>query len=159
MASCKSKSALHRQLKNRTKPVNLPSPLCSFRRASSRSPIVAKHRHQSNPKTHVIWKVKRPQPTKTTAQMWSPLGSEPLSSSPSWRTEPEGRGHYGIISTCLITLSLCIWSALHLNVPEHKKSAFGQTMTKIKWLFVGLVAPEVVRHSPLITSPIIWFHI
>ncbi|KAM7194158.1 hypothetical protein V8F20_008078 [Naviculisporaceae sp. PSN 640] len=76
--------------------------------------------------------------------MWSPLGDEPLNTSPSWRPEPEGRGHYGIISTCVITLSLCIWSALHLNVPEHKSSAFGQTMTKVKWLFVGLLAQEII---------------
>lgn len=82
--------------------------------------------------------------------MWSPLGSEPVNGA-AWRPEPQGRGTWSILSTCILTLSLCIWSALHLNVPEHGKGG-KQLWRKTRWLIVGLVAPEIVclchRYSP-----------
>ena len=74
--------------------------------------------------------------------MWSPLSNDALSPA-TWRPEPDGRGHYSILATCFITLSLCIWSALHLNIPEHNKSG-SQKWRKLKWLVIGLVAPEFV---------------
>jgi hypothetical protein len=38
---------------------------------------------------------------------------------------------------------LCIWTAVHLNLPEHKKE-HEQRMRKVGWLVLGLLAPEVV---------------
>lgn len=44
---------------------------------------------------------------------------------------------------------LCVWTAVHLNIPEHRDHNFKyrpslQTGRKILWLLVGLFAPEVV---------------
>ncbi|PSN62719.1 hypothetical protein BS50DRAFT_474757, partial [Corynespora cassiicola Philippines] len=60
-----------------------------------------------------------------------------------WRPEPTERGTFNILSTCVLTLVLCVWTSLHLNVPEHGKVS-KQKWNKTLWLFVGLFMPEVV---------------
>jgi hypothetical protein len=40
-------------------------------------------------------------------------------------------------------MALCIWTAVHLNLPKHKKES-RQVYRKIIWLALGLFAPEVV---------------
>lgn len=77
--------------------------------------------------------------------MWTPLGNEKLKVA-TWRLEPDGRGTWSILSGCLITLTLCIWTALHLNIPEHGKLG-KQLWRKTKWLIVGLIAPEMVCYQ------------
>ena len=73
----------------------------------------------------------------------SVFGKETTISPPNWQHEPNTRGTWTIISTCLMTLSLCLWTALHLNVPElnGKRS---QRCRKLGWLLIGLLAPEMV---------------
>ena len=61
----------------------------------------------------------------------------------NWRPEPTFRGTYGILSTCIITTLLCIWTAVHLNVPAYKKGS-RQTWRKVGWFIMGLIAPEMV---------------
>ena len=63
----------------------------------------------------------------------------------AWVSEPNGRGTWGILSTCIITISLCVWTAVHLNIPEHHKVR-QQTWRKVKWLVLGLLAPEMVAY-------------
>lgn len=38
----------------------------------------------------------------------------------SWHPEPTTHSSFTILSSCLITLLLCIWKAVHLNLPEHE---------------------------------------
>lgn len=47
------------------------------------------------------------------------------------------------ILTCLITLALCSWTALHLNISEHG-GAWKQKWRKAGWLLLGLLAPELI---------------
>jgi len=50
-------------------------------------------------------------------------GLESMASmSSAWVSEPDGRGTWGLIQTCLLTLFLCIYSAVHLNIQPHQKS-------------------------------------
>ena len=76
---------------------------------------------------------------------WSPLGNEPLPDSPIWHSPPRGRGTFAIVSNSLITLSLCVWTVLHLNLPDQSEGKWQLRMRKPKWLFGGLVFPEYVR--------------
>ena len=62
-----------------------------------------------------------------------------------WAPEPTVRGTWGILSSCIITISLCIWTAVHLNIPEHHKKK-QQIWRKLKWLVLGLLAPEMVAY-------------
>jgi hypothetical protein len=45
----------------------------------------------------------------------------------------------------MITISLCVWAAVHLNIPAYKKHGW-QFWRRFGWLIVGLFAPEVVAY-------------
>ncbi|KAK1757757.1 hypothetical protein QBC47DRAFT_164925 [Echria macrotheca] len=61
-----------------------------------------------------------------------------------WKSDPSHRGTYSILSTCFVTLGLCIWTAIHLNIPEHHASWTRQVCRKIGWMMLGFIAPELV---------------
>ena len=61
----------------------------------------------------------------------------------AWGSEPERRGTVGILLPCLITLGLCVWTAVHLNInPQPTRGRL--LLFKLTWLFLGMFAPEVV---------------
>jgi hypothetical protein len=64
---------------------------------------------------------------------------------------PTNRGTSNILQSCLITTSLCVWTALHLNLKEHDDPTFlrisYQTWRKAGWLLIGLLAPEMVVYT------------
>ncbi|KAK3348963.1 hypothetical protein B0T25DRAFT_481303 [Lasiosphaeria hispida] len=78
-----------------------------------------------------------------------------------WQPEPAGRGTYGLVLSCVITMVLCVWTAVHLNIPEHQDQHSKypntprhkrllrclpppQVQHKVWWLLLGLFAPEIV---------------
>lgn len=75
--------------------------------------------------------------------MFEPFGNTTVLLPTEWHPEPLVRGTYSILSTCLITMSLCIWTSLHLNLPAHKKEHL-QKYRKLGWMVLGLLAPELV---------------
>jgi hypothetical protein len=75
--------------------------------------------------------------------MFQPLGNSTVLPAAGWHPEPRTRGTFSILSSCLITMSLCIWTSLHLNLPEHKKEHL-QKYRKLGWMILGLIAPEMV---------------
>ena len=64
----------------------------------------------------------------------------------NWEPDASTRGTADVLSTCLITLGLCLWSALHLSIPQHGKSS-QQKWYKCGWLVLGLFAPELVAYT------------
>ncbi|KAK3339704.1 hypothetical protein B0T25DRAFT_361946 [Lasiosphaeria hispida] len=88
-----------------------------------------------------------------------------------WQPEPSNRGTFGILSTCLITLGLCIWSAIHLNLPARTETPWvalcqlpewlkvvelwpwnrfcwpGQFVRRVEWMLLGFFAPELVAFA------------
>ena len=58
--------------------------------------------------------------------------------------DPDGRGTASLIISCLLTLVLCVWSALHLNVPQDSATAFQNLFKNIRWIITGVYAPELV---------------
>lgn len=75
----------------------------------------------------------------------------------SWNREPQTRGTFSLLSSCLITLSLSVWTAVHLNVtveqlPHEKLSFFRRlnsrpAVRRLKWMLMGLLAPELVVYT------------
>ena len=59
-----------------------------------------------------------------------------------WRSEPDFRGTYTILASCLSTLFICTWSALHLDIPEHGRPWYSRFLQKLGWFVAGLLAPE-----------------
>lgn len=63
-----------------------------------------------------------------------------------WKSNPDSRGTFDILTTCVITLLLCVWTAVHLNVPppeNYWKSIF----RRVGWLMLALLAPEMVAYT------------
>ncbi|KAK3492150.1 uncharacterized protein B0T23DRAFT_420022 [Neurospora hispaniola] len=69
------------------------------------------------------------------------------SNDPNWVPEPDRRGTFNILSTCLVTLGLCVWTAIHLNVPEHKEGWVKQLVRKAGWMLMGLLSPEAIAYT------------
>jgi hypothetical protein len=69
----------------------------------------------------------------------------------SWIPNPTTRGSSNILQTCLITTSLCVWTAVHLNIREHDDPTFllisYQLWRKLGWLILGLLAPEMLVYT------------
>ena len=58
--------------------------------------------------------------------------------------DPNGRGTISLIISCVLTLILCVWSALHLNVPSNSQTALVSLVAQIRWIITGVYAPELV---------------
>ena len=80
-----------------------------------------------------------------TVTMWEPFGTPSTNSTAYWKSGPNERGTLNVLSTCVLTLVLCAYTCLHLNIPEHKKtSLWKQFRLRAIWVVIGLAAPEVV---------------
>ena len=58
-----------------------------------------------------------------------------------------GRGTWSILYSCVFTLSLCVWSEIHLNIPPRGEHEAKQWIRNTKCVFIAIFAPEVVFHS------------
>lgn len=76
--------------------------------------------------------------------MFSPFGDPTASASAAWHSEPRGRGTFNILSSCLTTMILCVWTAVHLNIPERSGTTNQKFLRKPGWLLLALLAPEIV---------------
>jgi hypothetical protein len=61
-----------------------------------------------------------------------------------WVSDPAGRGTFSLIFSCLLTLGLCVWSAMHLSIPPHDERPAQSWMRNSKWGLIGVVAPELI---------------
>ncbi|KAK3401474.1 hypothetical protein B0T20DRAFT_115879 [Sordaria brevicollis] len=80
------------------------------------------------------------------------LGEYKLSNvtTPHWEPEPTRRGTFGILSACIVTLGLCVWTALHLNLPRYDEGTLTVQMRKVGWLIIGLFSPEMIVYTAFI---------
>ncbi|WDK14782.1 hypothetical protein CGRA01v4_06063 [Colletotrichum graminicola] len=65
-------------------------------------------------------------------------------STTGWASEPNGRGTFGLICSCVLTLTICVWTALHLNVPAIRSTLRSRAIERGKWVLYGIFAPELV---------------
>jgi hypothetical protein len=83
--------------------------------------------------------------------MENPAANTTTPSDPqtSWVPEPKQRGTFGIISFCLSTMLICIWSTLHFNVPSRRCSTTRRFFYQVFWMFVALLAPELLLYTAI----------
>lgn len=55
-----------------------------------------------------------------------------------------GRGTLDLLYACYLTVFLCCWSALHMNVPADGDSKVNILVRRIKWMLFCLLMPEYV---------------
>jgi len=58
--------------------------------------------------------------------------------------DPAGRGTPSLVISCVVTLTLCVWSALHLNVPFQGRTKPQEALLNLRWIVAGIYAPELV---------------
>ena len=61
----------------------------------------------------------------------------------AWVNEPDGRGTWGLIQSCLVTLFLCVYTAIHLHIRPHQ-SQRRQWLRRIGVSLLASVLPEYV---------------
>jgi hypothetical protein len=72
-----------------------------------------------------------------------------------WQKEPEFRGTFRIIWAPLLTLFLCVWTAVHLNLPRNKEKTRWYLLPKRQywrralWFTIGVFLPEMVAWCAL----------
>ena len=62
-----------------------------------------------------------------------------------WVPEPSGRGTWSILWSCLATIFICTWSALHLDVPNKHGRGY-LFFRKLGWMLIAATAPEIVLY-------------
>jgi hypothetical protein len=73
----------------------------------------------------------------------------------SWYSVPNSRGTWQLLITCLITINLCVWTAIHLNIPAKVDKAWplkeriwsNYYCRRVRWVLLGLLAPELVVYT------------
>ena len=68
----------------------------------------------------------------------------PVNPPYSWVEEPKQRGSFGILSLCFSTLIICIWSALHFNIPTRRRPTFDRLFLQGRLIMSALLLPELL---------------
>ena len=61
-----------------------------------------------------------------------------------WVNQPDGRGTLDILQSCILTIFLCSWSVLCLNIPKKAKTRRGILLVKLRWVAFTIFFPEVL---------------
>ena len=69
--------------------------------------------------------------------------------SPAWVSNSGVRGTSDILWSCIVTLTACVYTAIHLNVPPPQQGRWQFLWRKLKWVALALFAPEIVLYCAL----------
>ncbi|CZR53645.1 uncharacterized protein PAC_03525 [Phialocephala subalpina] len=67
--------------------------------------------------------------------------------APAWASSANYRGTADILWSCLLTLTACIYNAIHLNVPASYESRLRHLGRRLMWVAMALFAPEIVLYT------------
>lgn len=67
--------------------------------------------------------------------------------APSWVADADNRGTWNLLYSCVFTLALCVWTAIHLNVPAAGESRHRQLFRKAQWVIAAIFAPELAVYT------------
>lgn len=65
-----------------------------------------------------------------------------LTNTRDWVSEPDGRGTWGILSTCILTIILCCWTSVSPNLPAQPDGAFRKWRYKFDLAFITILGSE-----------------
>lgn len=75
----------------------------------------------------------------------------------SFQQQPNLPGTYDILTSCIVTMTLCVCTALHLNLPVNervldkmpkwKRVFYHDRVRNLRWIAMGLFAPELVVYD------------
>ncbi|KAI5793541.1 hypothetical protein FPQ18DRAFT_291240, partial [Pyronema domesticum] len=98
--------------------------------------------------------LRAPHPTSALPLIFPP-GPTTNHTSPPFVSNPRGRGTTGLLSSSIITLTLCVYTSIHLNIASVSEiripfTSYGikrSLVYKIYWVFFALFAPELVLYA------------
>ena len=61
-----------------------------------------------------------------------------------WHPNVTARGTWAIYQSCIVTIGLCVWQSIHLNIPPPHEAWYKQTIRKVGFALTALIAPEFV---------------
>lgn len=61
-----------------------------------------------------------------------------------WVNQPDGRGTFDILQSCLLTILLCSWSTLFLNVLSEDERPIALFTNKMRWMVFAIIFPEML---------------
>jgi hypothetical protein len=64
-----------------------------------------------------------------------------------WVPEPPTRGTFRLLVSCILTLTLCVWTSLHLNIPIYNETGTARLWRKLRWTILALFSPEFVVYT------------
>ena len=76
-------------------------------------------------------------------------------SAPLWKANWSSRSTFDLVSGCILTLLICVWTAIHLNIPQYEErrrrgfAVYRRFRRRVWWMFVGLIGPELVLYTAL----------
>ena len=79
-----------------------------------------------------------------TARAVNLAGNGTEGSTVAWVSSPNGRGTFDLLQSCVLTLVLCVWTAMHLNIPPHKQPISKLWRSYLKWSILGVFGPEMI---------------
>jgi len=62
-------------------------------------------------------------------------------------TEDNQRDTISLLISCFATLGLCVYSAVHLNVPRKSEGNCRVLLRELQWCILGLFAPELMVYT------------
>ncbi|KIW67782.1 hypothetical protein PV04_07011 [Phialophora macrospora] len=66
-----------------------------------------------------------------------------------WMSSPGTRGTSEILYPCIAAITLCVYTAVHLNIPEPGEKRRWHSLRQVKWTFTAIFAPEFVLFTAL----------
>ncbi|KAF1992597.1 hypothetical protein K402DRAFT_388242 [Aulographum hederae CBS 113979] len=67
----------------------------------------------------------------------------------AFKPQDDNRDTLSLIFSCLLTLGLCVYTAVHLNVPLRGQPHWKTRSTELLWCLIGLFGPELVVFAAL----------
>jgi hypothetical protein len=61
--------------------------------------------------------------------------------------KPNGRGTWSLILSCVLTMSLCVYTALHPNIFSTNTTRGVRFILNLRWVLLGIVAPELFAYT------------
>lgn len=69
--------------------------------------------------------------------------TSPILAEPAFVSEPRGRGTLRLLFSCVITLVLCVWTAIHPNIIRNP-TTFRRLVNKAYYVVLALFSPEII---------------
>lgn len=64
-----------------------------------------------------------------------------------WRPEPTFRGTYGILSICISTYIICVWTTTYIDIPPRKYGMVQSLRRRLNGVLKGVITPSVFMRT------------